>query len=1023
MDGLPSPPPRDVVGDGFDRDTTVHGSNKKSSPPASNNNNLRDLLREQESFRNSSVLGVNNNSSSGGIPLKISANLNNNNNTSSGSGVDYNPNTSSSTAGTGAGGAGSSGNNLNFSINENTPAARALRASAAVKVTKFDKYIGRKTKLNVLGSSIKQATTRQRTRHKKPPRVPPSTESELEYMYGNGMSGGVVGRPGSLLSQSVTQARAQFINNQGAAPPVNEQTTDISVVSEELKDDDDESSLNNEKDMEAKDDQDEEILEKKKQSKKKKQRKFPKLHNQQSESRPHALDNLPSDMIDTANSNAAVSPTSLLTPSSQKSYQKTPTGGASVAFKTSSLFSSSDAAVTDAKNNSFTRRNNNHHHNKDRGDKKSSASPATSESMKDTKENKPKRRRSDYYKAERRWKSVRDHKKKKGKKNHAKNIKGNIIDEEHKHYALSIAMMLGLRTSINITNGRLSQMKDSNKNFNNTDTLNTNNSGRSTDQSNAAAWLNNADFMKVEKYIFPPKGGPRYGHGPKTPPHDLGHTFKFKDYSPMTFAYLRRMYGVNEYDFLSSVCGDANFIEFISNAKSGQFLFFSTDGRFLIKTMSEEESRFLRRILPHYFEHCIKNPNTFISRFFGMYRVKLYHLQKEVKFLIMNNVHYTSKYVQAFYDLKGSVTFRNAKPTHECQKDNDLRAMLPENAFLLKPEVRKRVREQITRDCEFLNAMKIMDYSMICFVHHINPVNVNTTNSGRSTIMQNQQATPSSSVNARKSAVAATAGGLAPDGNNIHQNKAEEDYRDILANNGGEASISSLNTFDQIFLAEDDENSLLDGATEESIKHEKELPLSYQMKRDEVTKRFFWPFHRMFDIHGRRKLDIHSKEPVVYNSTTAKEWDIPTFVNPISERVDRGLNMDITDKATTTPFEYKIRGPQVIGKCEGKIYYMGIIDILQQFNLKKRVEARYRRLSGSGWQDASCVHPELYAERFLKFFDEYTSKHYDPLKKKEEEEEDSEDEENVEQVVFHEEGKEPGEEGEGENRRPLFNDQ
>lgn len=95
--------------------------------------------------------------------------------------------------------------------------------------------------------------------------------------------------------------------------------------------------------------------------------------------------------------------------------------------------------------------------------------------------------------------------------------------------------------------------------------------------------------MNTEKYIFRPSGGP------KTPPHQLGHTFKFKDYSPAAFAYLRRVFGVNEFDFLVSVCGNANFIEFISNAKSGQFFFYSSDGKFMIKTMTNAESKFLRR--------------------------------------------------------------------------------------------------------------------------------------------------------------------------------------------------------------------------------------------------------------------------------------------------------------------------------------------------------------------------------------------------------------------------------------------
>ena len=78
---------------------------------------------------------------------------------------------------------------------------------------------------------------------------------------------------------------------------------------------------------------------------------------------------------------------------------------------------------------------------------------------------------------------------------------------------------------------------------------------------------------------------------------------------------------------------------------------------------------------------------------------------------------------------------------------------------------------------------------------------------------------------------------------------------------------------------------------------------------------------------------------------------------------------------TGFPIPMMYKGPDGVEQpCEGKIFYMGIIDILQQYNVRKRFEARYRRVQGSGWQDASCVHPDLYAERFLKFFDEYTQR-------------------------------------------------
>lgn len=181
------------------------------------------------------------------------------------------------------------------------------------------------------------------------------------------------------------------------------------------------------------------------------------------------------------------------------------------------------------------------------------------------------------------------------------------------------------------------------------------------------------------------------------------------------------MFGVNEFDFLLSVCGNTNFIEFISNAKSGQFFFYSSDGKYMVKTMTNAESKFLRRILPHYFRHCSQNPNTLMTKYLGMYRVKMYHLRRNVKFVIMNSVYYTDKFLQAFYDLKGSVTGRDAKSGQDVKKDNDLRRGLPDSALALIPDVRHRMREQIKSDCEFMMRMKIMDYSMLVGIHHIPP--------------------------------------------------------------------------------------------------------------------------------------------------------------------------------------------------------------------------------------------------------------------------------------------------------------
>ena len=131
---------------------------------------------------------------------------------------------------------------------------------------------------------------------------------------------------------------------------------------------------------------------------------------------------------------------------------------------------------------------------------------------------------------------------------------------------------------------------------------------------------------------------------------------------------------------------------------------------------------------------------------------------------------------------------------------------------------------------------------------------------------------------------------------------------------------------------------------------------------------------------------------------SSHKWPVPKFAVPISNRKDGGLVMDVSG------FDLPLRRVDAkMGKIqyyEGKIFYMGIIDVLQQFNIRKRIEARWRRLQGGGWQDASCVHPALYADRFVRFFDEYSQRMAENAAGGEEENDDA-DEENVEEVVFY----------------------
>jgi 1-phosphatidylinositol-4-phosphate 5-kinase len=571
-------------------------------------------------------------------------------------------------------------------------------------------------------------------------------------------------------------------------------------------------------------------------------------------------------------------------------------------------------------------------------------------------------------------------------------VKGKVIDGEHELYTLSIAVMIGVRTSISRTNAELNSLKPPLK-----------------------RWIRPSDFRTTEKYEFHPKGD-----GPLLPPHQLAHTFKFKDYCPVVFAYLRRMHGVNEFDFLLSVCGNANFIEFISNAKSGQFFFYSSDGRYMIKTMTNAESKFLRQILPEYFKHCCENPNTMITRFFGMYRVKLYHLRRNVKFVIMNSVYYTDKNLQTIYDLKGSSIGRDAKPGHAVLKDNDLRRSLPENALALRPQQRVLLREQLEKDCSFLTKMEVMDYSMLVGVHCVPPFEGRTSitykkggrgigplrsrkNTGGSSTNQGYNDHSEASTDGEPTVIRQTP--LFAPGTPVkappqhHQQQQQVPSQELSASLSSNMTVSKSplrpsvvsgatrarsDTLTMSALMEDgledDDNSYLLGSCNRpvcvaSINEETER------KKQATVEKLFWPFHDLYDIHGHRRL--HPVLCIACNSAPCScddsdrsllsGYNIPKFVPPLSDRKDGGLELDTT--GMQLPFKVKDT-TQNAGDLmyDGKIFYMGVIDILQEYNTRKEIESVYRMIQSSSKIAASCVPPQSYGRRFLDFFDQYTQR-------------------------------------------------
>lgn len=267
---------------------------------------------------------------------------------------------------------------------------------------------------------------------------------------------------------------------------------------------------------------------------------------------------------------------------------------------------------------------------------------------------------------------------------HPVKTKHRKINKQHPEFELTYDMMLGIRTVVSKT------------------------------EAQHRGELSAPDYKESVKLRFPGRGSII------TPAHEM-RDFKFKDYCPMVFKKIRESFFINPADYLMCVCGNFQYLEFISNSKSGQFFFYTHDRQFMIKTMSKAECKFLRSILPAYYEHIQKNPNTLLTRFFGMHKVKP-HKKTQRHFLIMGSVFYTNKYIHTVYDLKGSTQGRYATAKEKLSgancvyKDNDF---LDFNQHLQLTEAKaKQLNDQLASDVEFLRKLDIMDYSLLLGIHY-----------------------------------------------------------------------------------------------------------------------------------------------------------------------------------------------------------------------------------------------------------------------------------------------------------------
>lgn len=211
-------------------------------------------------------------------------------------------------------------------------------------------------------------------------------------------------------------------------------------------------------------------------------------------------------------------------------------------------------------------------------------------------------------------------------------------------------------------------------------------------------------------------------------------TFYIRECAGVIFNNIRKLYNIDKDTFISSI-SPQDFItemmissstiieELCSTGKSGSLFYYTRDGRFILKTISHTEYKFLRKILANYFKHLMDNPNTLLPKFMGCYKLvkKVKKSKFKVYFIIMDNIFSTNKEIHLRYDLKGSKigrqvlknpkeAFKGLNKLSYALKDIDLENS---NQYFAIGEKKTVIIDQLSKDSEFLKKNNIIDYSLL----------------------------------------------------------------------------------------------------------------------------------------------------------------------------------------------------------------------------------------------------------------------------------------------------------------------
>jgi len=176
--------------------------------------------------------------------------------------------------------------------------------------------------------------------------------------------------------------------------------------------------------------------------------------------------------------------------------------------------------------------------------------------------------------------------------------------------------------------------------------------------------------------------------------------------------------------------GAAGMKERFSEGKSGSFMYFTFDRRYIVKTIPMEEVDCMMEILPEYTAHVAASNGGTLLHYYGCHSIRLPNRRARVYCVVMKNflqdphVPRVRSLMRSTFDLKGCRFLRTAEEGSGTLLDNDWLDVLDDFTVrnMCEEDARRGVQKWIARDAAFLSQMGVMDYSLLVGIADVTTV-------------------------------------------------------------------------------------------------------------------------------------------------------------------------------------------------------------------------------------------------------------------------------------------------------------